>query len=71
MGRGEKMEDVCGTLWYYAPEIVNAKPYTPLVDEWALGVAMYLLLTVSMVPSPLAAASQVPVHQPISETSGD
>ena len=41
----EKMEDVCGTLWYYAPEIVNAKPYTPLVDEWALGVAMYLLLT--------------------------
>lgn len=44
----EKMEDVCGTLWYYAPEIVNAKPYTPLVDEWALGVAMYLLLTVSV-----------------------
>ena len=50
----EKMEDVCGTLWYYAPEIVNAKPYTPLVDEWALGVAMYLLLTVSVAPSPLA-----------------
>lgn len=46
----EKMEDVCGTLWYYAPEIVNAKPYTPLVDEWALGVAMYLLLTVSTAP---------------------
>jgi hypothetical protein len=49
----EKMEDVCGTLWYYAPEIVNAKPYTPLVDEWALGVAMYLLLTVSAAPQPL------------------
>ena len=41
----EKMEDICGTLWYYAPEIVNAKPYTPLVDEWALGVSMYLLFT--------------------------
>jgi hypothetical protein len=47
----EKMEDVCGTLWYYAPEIVNAKPYTPLVDEWALGVAMYLLLTVRASPT--------------------
>lgn len=45
----EKMEDVCGTLWYYAPEIVNVQPYTPLVDEWALGVSMYLLLTVSAV----------------------
>ena len=49
----EKMEDVCGTLWYYAPEIVNVQPYTPLVDEWALGVSMYLLLTVSAVPQRL------------------
>jgi serine/threonine protein kinase len=41
----EKMEDICGTVWYYAPEIVNVRPYTPLVDEWALGVSMYLLFS--------------------------
>lgn len=41
----EQMEDVCGTVYYYSPEIVDMKPYGPSVDEWALGVSMYILLT--------------------------
>ena len=31
-------QDVCGTVWYYAPELVAFDPYQPVVDEWALGV---------------------------------
>ena len=33
----ERMEECCGTLWYYAPELVEGRPYRPVVDEWALG----------------------------------
>ena len=38
------MEDCCGTLLYYAPELVEGRAYRPVVDEWALGVSMHLLL---------------------------
>eukprot|EP01051_Picozoa_sp_SAG22_P017609 SAG22_NODE_2759_length_2238_cov_1.535297_2_plen_126_part_00 len=41
----EKMQDICGTVYYYAPEIVDEDAYGPLVDEWALGVSMFILLT--------------------------
>jgi serine/threonine protein kinase len=41
----ERMEDACGTLWYYAPELVRGVPFLPVVDEWALGVCMHLLLS--------------------------
>ena len=41
----ERMEECCGTLWYYAPELVEGRAYRPVVDEWALGVSMHLLLT--------------------------
>ena len=31
----ERMEECCGTLWYYAPELVEGRAYRPVVDEWA------------------------------------
>lgn len=52
----ERMEGVAGTLWYTAPEILAAASYTPLVDLWALGVVMFLLLT-GVPPSSPAAQS--------------
>jgi serine/threonine protein kinase len=41
----EKMEDVVGTKWYSAPELLVCDPYTPAVDLWALGVGLYMLLS--------------------------
>jgi len=40
----EKMQEVVGTPWYSAPELLLADPYTPAVDLWALGVELYMLL---------------------------
>ena len=38
--------DTCGTLYYMAPEINSLKPvYNELVDIWACGVILYLLLS--------------------------
>ena len=28
----ERMEDHCGTLWYYAPELVKGVPFLPVVE---------------------------------------
>ena len=53
----EKLEDVCGTLHYYAPELVRGTPYTPVVDEWALGVAMC-----APAAPPAAQRSAAPLH---------
>jgi len=39
------MEDVVGTKWYSAPELLVCDPYTPAVDLWALGVGLYMLLS--------------------------
>jgi serine/threonine protein kinase len=41
----DRMEDACGTLWYYAPELVKGIPFLPVVDEWAVGVCMHVLLS--------------------------
>ena len=41
----QKMEETCGTAWYAAPELLSEQPYTHLVDSWALGVAMHVLLS--------------------------
>ncbi|KAJ8122671.1 hypothetical protein ONZ43_g1189 [Nemania bipapillata] len=43
---GNSRETVCGTLCYLAPEMTLANPrYTNAVDQWALGVLTYELLT--------------------------
>ncbi|KAK3237193.1 hypothetical protein CYMTET_52709, partial [Cymbomonas tetramitiformis] len=41
----EKMEEVVGTPQYSAPELLQAEPYTPAVDLWAMGVGLYMLLS--------------------------
>ena len=43
----EKMESLCGTPLYIAPEIlpVTGKKYNKKVDVWSLGVILYYMLT--------------------------
>ena len=41
----EKLEEMCGTPWYAAPELLVGKPYTASVDAWACGVGLYALLS--------------------------
>ena len=38
------MRTVCGTWAYCAPEVISHKSYTSRVDNWTLGVLMYILL---------------------------
>ncbi|CEP00998.1 unnamed protein product (mitochondrion) [Plasmodiophora brassicae] len=39
------MKTICGTWAYCAPEVIEQKPYTSLVDNWTLGVLMFILLS--------------------------
>jgi hypothetical protein len=39
------MKTVCGTWAYCAPEVIEARPYTSAVDNWTLGVLMYILVS--------------------------
>ena len=35
----------CGSLYFAAPELLNAKPYTgPEVDVWSFGIVLYVLV---------------------------
>lgn len=38
------MKTVCGTWAYCAPEVIKHEQYTSKVDNWTLGVLMYILL---------------------------
>ena len=38
------MRTVCGTWAYCAPEVISHKSYTSKVDNWTLGVLMFILL---------------------------
>ncbi|KAE8590168.1 hypothetical protein XENTR_v10017966 [Xenopus tropicalis] len=33
--------NICGTLWYMAPDLFGPKSYTKIVDFWSLGVMIY------------------------------
>lgn len=40
-----KMQTVCGTWAYCAPEVMEDKPYDMTVDNWTLGVLTFILLS--------------------------
>ncbi|XP_076413756.1 putative sperm motility kinase W [Peromyscus maniculatus bairdii] len=43
---GQKLEEPCGSLLYWAPEILARKPYDGLAgDMWSLGILLYVLVT--------------------------
>ncbi|KAM7324908.1 hypothetical protein ACRRTK_015162 [Alexandromys fortis] len=43
---GQKLEELCGSLLYIAPEMLARKPYDGLaVDMWSLGVVLYAMVT--------------------------
>ena len=42
---GEKLKEIIGTRKYQAPEMIMGYEYTEKVDEWALGVVMFSILT--------------------------
>nr|XP_042123825.1 putative sperm motility kinase W [Peromyscus maniculatus bairdii]XP_042123826.1 putative sperm motility kinase W [Peromyscus maniculatus bairdii]XP_042123827.1 putative sperm motility kinase W [Peromyscus maniculatus bairdii]XP_042123828.1 putative sperm motility kinase W [Peromyscus maniculatus bairdii]XP_042123829.1 putative sperm motility kinase W [Peromyscus maniculatus bairdii]XP_042123830.1 putative sperm motility kinase W [Peromyscus maniculatus bairdii] len=43
---GQMLEEICGSLLYWAPEILARKPYDGLAgDMWSLGILLYVLVT--------------------------
>ena len=40
-----QLSTFCGSLYFAAPELLNAKPYTgPEVDVWSFGIVLYVLV---------------------------
>ena len=44
MNPNKKYNEMCGTLAYVAPEVLNQEGYNKEVDYWSAGVIIYLLL---------------------------
>uniref|UniRef100_A0A6A7GC87 Calcium/calmodulin-dependent protein kinase type IV-like n=1 Tax=Hirondellea gigas TaxID=1518452 RepID=A0A6A7GC87_9CRUS len=44
IGKSNMMKTVCGTRPYCAPEVIRGKSYTSNVDNWSIGILMYILL---------------------------
>jgi len=44
VGEAHQMRTVCGTWAYCAPEVIRHEIYTSKVDNWTLGVLMYILV---------------------------
>ena len=43
--RGDRLKTFCGSLYFAAPELLQAQPYTgPEVDIWSFGVVIYVLV---------------------------
>lgn len=47
-GEEEGMFTTCGTAEYLAPEILEGEDYSALVDMWAMGVIVYVVLSATM-----------------------
>lgn len=44
LGRRKKLEAICGTIDYCAPEVLRKQPYDCSSDIWSMGVVLYILL---------------------------
>lgn len=42
---GEKLNEIIGTRKYAAPEMISGQGYLEKIDEWAIGVVMFSMLT--------------------------
>ena len=38
-----RSNEYCGTYIYMSPEIIKRKPYTNKIDDWALGIILYIM----------------------------
>jgi calcium-dependent protein kinase len=45
LARGEKLTRGVGTTLYFAPELLNSKPYDCKADVWSLGITAHVLCT--------------------------
>lgn len=67
-GNGEMMQKRCGTPTYAAPELIKGEKYSSMVDLWALGVCLYLLIFCEY---PFTGDSLSEVHEKVEANQAD